>query len=183
MSTLLVSPMSRTIRREALIEWMSQPEYTHAITLAPNRENISLDMLRRLLGGFCCEIDKLMLGSREVHRRYSWERLALIAMPEKLDTNPHLHCVANFSRIHWQHRLDKPWETELPKIWRRVTRGSGELKIELNSGEQVARYITKEALRRDHDYFLSQDFHPDRRIADPQLKSALKLIGPERKAA
>jgi hypothetical protein len=175
--------MSRTVRREALIEWMSRPEYTHAITLAPNRENLSLDLLRKLLGGFCYEIDKLMLGSREVHRRYSWERLALIAMPEKLDTNPHLHCVANFSRTHWHHQLDKPWEAALTPIWRRVTRGSGELKIELNNGRKVAQYITKEALRRDHDYFLSQDFHPDNRIADPQLKNALKLIAPERKAA
>lgn len=183
MSTSLVSPMSRTIRREALIEWMSQPEFTHAITLAPNRDNISLDLLRRMLRGFCYEVDQFMLGAREVQNRYSWERLALIAMPEKLDTNPHLHCVANFSRTHWQNRLDKPWEEELLNIWRRVTRGSGELKIELNSDRQVAQYFTKEALRRDHDYFLSQDFHPERRIADPTLKTALKLIAPERKAA
>ena len=170
-------------RREALIEWMSRPEYTHAITLAPNRENLTQEQLRRLLGAFCCEVDKFMLGVREVHRRYSWERLELIAMPEKLETNPHLHCVANFSRTHWHQNLDKPWAAALSPIWRRVTRGSGELQIELNSGRRVAQYITKEALRRDHDYFLSQDFHPDRRIADPQLKNALKLIAPERKAA
>lgn len=183
MSGLVVSPVSRMVRREALIEWMSRPEYTHSITLAPNRDNISVDMLRRLLGGFCYEVDKFMLGAREVHRRYSWERLALIAMPEKLNINPHVHCVANFSRTHWQRNVDKPWEAALTPIWRRVTRGSGELKIELNSGRKVAQYITKEALRRDHDYFLSQDFHPDRRIADPMLKDALKLIAPERKAA
>lgn len=183
MSTPLVSAMSRSTRREALIEWMSRPEYTHAITLAPNRENLTQEQLRRLLGAFCCEVDKFMLGVREVHRRYSWERLELIAMPEKLETNPHLHCVANFSRTHWHQNLDKPWAAALSPIWRRVTRGSGELQIELNSGRRVAQYITKEALRRDHDYFLSQDFHPDRRIADPQLKNALKLIAPERKAA
>ena len=183
MNATLASPMSRAMRREALIEWLCQPKFTHAITLAPNRGNISHDMLRRFLGCFCCEIDKFMLGVRDVPRRHSWERLELIAMPEKLETNPHLHCVANFSRMHWQHNLDKPWEDALTTIWRRVTRGSGEIKIELNSGRKVAQYITKEALGRDHDYFLSQDFHPDHRIADPQLKNALKLIAPERKAA
>lgn len=183
MSTPTASPMSRTIRRESLIEWMSRPEYTHALTLAPNRDNLSPHLLRSMLGAFCLEVDKFMLGVREVHRRYSWERLALIAMPEKLDTNPHLHCVANFSRTHWQHGLDKPWENELSPIWRRVTRGSGELVIEPNTGRRIAEYITKEALRHDHDYYLSQDFHPDRRIADPMLKNALKLIAPERKAA
>lgn len=183
MTTLGISPMSRTVRREALIEWLSRPEYTHAITLAPNRESLTLDQLRRLLGAFCCEVDKFMLGVREVHRRHSWERLDLIAMPEKLEVNPHLHCVANFSRTHWQQRLDKPWEYELPRIWRAVTRGSGDCKIDLNNERAVAEYISKEAMRGDHEYFLSHDFHPDRRIADPMLKDALKLIALERKAA
>src|SRR4051812_13212854 len=112
-----------------------------------------------------------MLGVREGYRRYSWWRLAPIPLPGELVTNPHLHCVANFSRTHWQYGLDKPWENELSPIWERVTRGSGELVIEPNSGRRIAEYITKEALRHDHDYYLSQDFHPDRRIADPMLKN------------
>lgn len=176
------SPMSRYMRREGLIEWISRPEYTHAITLAPNRD-ISTDMLRRMFGAFGYEIDRFMFGSREVERRYSTERIAMIVMPEKLDTNPHLHGVANFSRTHWHDRLDKPWMDELPNIWAKVTRGSGQMHIELNNGRRAAEYMTKEAFRAGHEYFLSQDFHPDRRIRDKRLSESLNLIAPERKAA
>lgn len=176
------SPMSRHMRREGLIEWISRPEFTHVINLIPNRD-VSVDLLRRMFGAFCYGIDQFMFDAREVQRRYSSERFAMIAMPEKLDTSPHLHGVANFSATHWQHRLDRPWLEELPVIWSRVTRGAGEMLIEPNNGRRAAEYITKEGLRKEHEYFLSQDFHPDRRVTDPRLKHALKLIAPKRKAA
>jgi hypothetical protein len=62
-----------------------------------------------------------MLGTSNPGSRCSYERLNLVALPEELDSNPHLHCVANFTRAFWQHNLDKPWEEELAKIWERVT--------------------------------------------------------------
>lgn len=174
--------MSRYMRREGLIEWISRPEYTHIIHLLPNRD-ISEDLLKRMFGTFSFKIDQLMFGAREVQWRSSSERFAMIAMPEKLDTNPHLHGVANFSRLHWQHRLDKPWMQELPVIWNAVTRGAGELLIEPNNGRRAAEYLTKEAFRTGHEYFLSQDFHPDRRVTDLRLAKALDLIEPKRNTA
>ena len=168
--------MSRTLRREGLVEWMNRPEYTHAITLTPNRPDITDAMLRSMLGRFCLETDQCMIGVRNVRMRYSYERLNLLAMPEKLGVNPHLHCVADFSRRFWQNRLDRPWEAELPKIWRRCTRGAGEMVIEPRHGEGFAWYSTKEALRRDHDFFHSWDFHSHARIVDEQLKATLELI-------
>lgn len=177
--------MSRTLRREGLVDWMNRPEYTHAITLTPNRQDITDEMLRSMFGRFCHEVDQFMIGVRNVRNRYSSERLNMLVMPEKLGMNPHLHGVADFSRCFWQHRLDKPWERELPRIWLRCTRGAGEMVIEPRYGEGFAWYSTKEALRRDHDFLHSWDFHSDARLADQQLKSALELIGPtvERKAA
>ena len=169
-------PLSRTVRREALVEWMSRPEYTHAITLTPNRPNISERMLRSMFGRFCHEVDQYMIGARNVRNRFSGERLNMLAMPEKLGLNPHLHCVADFSRCFWQTRLDKPWKAELPTIWRRCTRGAGEMVIEARRSEGFAWYCTKEALRRDHDFFHSWDFHSHARVVDEHLKSVLELI-------
>ena len=155
---------------------MSRPEFTHAITLAPNRENISADLLRRIFGRFCMEVDQFMIGVGEVRNRYSSERLQMIAMPEKLGINPHLHCVANFSRMFWQHRLDKPWETELLRIWKCCTYGAGEIFIGPNKGTGPAFYATKEAFRRGHDFFHSWDFHPDARLVDHRLMATRKLL-------
>lgn len=178
MNSTMISPMSRIMRRQALVEWQSRPEFTHAITLTPNRENVSADLLKRMFGRFCIEVDQYMIGVREVRRRYSSERLNMIAMPEKLEVNPHLHGVANFSRCFWQHRLDKPWEAELPKIWKRCSHSAGEMLIEPNTGSGFAWYSTKEAFRRDHDFFHSWDFHSDTRLADRRLNAALQLIAP-----
>ncbi len=182
--------MSRVRLRAETIEWLSRPEFSHAITLAPNRKDMVLnrkdmepELLRKMLGAFCCEVDKFMLRTSNPHSRYSCERLHLVAMPEKLDSNPHLHCVANFTRAFWQHNLDKPWEEELPKIWKRFRRGAGSIEIDVNSSERVASYITKEMLRPDHDFYHSWDFQPAHRIVDENLKATLELIAPTRKAA
>jgi len=182
--------MSRVRLRADTIKWLSRPEFSHAITLAPNRKDMALhrkdmepELLRKMLGAFCCEVDKFMLQTSNPRSRYSCERLHLVAMPEKLDSNPHLHCVANFTRAFWQHNLDKPWEEELPKIWKRVTRGAGSIVIDVNSSERVASYITKEMLRPDHDFYFSWEFHPAHRIVDENLKTTLELISPTRKAA
>ena len=177
------SYLSRVRVRAGMGEWISRPEFSHVITLAPNRKDITPELLRKMLGAFCCEVDKYMLRTRNPGSRYSYERLQLVAMPEKLDSNPHLHCVANFTRAFWQHQLDKPWEEELSKIWKRITREAGSIVIDLNSSERVASYITKEMLRPDHDFYFSWEFHPAHRIVDENLKTILELIAPTRKAA
>lgn len=184
MNTDHLMGMRATVRREAYVEWMCSPEFTHAVTLAPNRD-ISTDLLRRMFGRFCIEVDQYMIGIRNVRTRYSSERLNMIAMPEKLGVNPHLHGVANFSRDFWQHRLNKRWEIELPLIWKRSSRGAGEMVLEPIQGSGFAWYSTKEALRRDHDFFHSWDFHSNDRLVDRQLKATIELPAPspKRKAA
>jgi hypothetical protein len=132
--------------------------------------------LTDLFGGFCLEIDRLMFGTKHVHRRPTWERFEAIAFSEMLEGNPHLHCVANFSRLHWQSRLDKPWEAELPGIWQRVTRGPGTLDLQLKWGLGWERYITKEAYRPGHDFMLAADFHNADRVEDKKLKTILETL-------
>src|SRR5437870_2856886 len=165
--------LSPGIRQAALVEWCRRPEFTHALSLAPNRKNISLDLLIDVFGAFCLEVDRLMFGTKHVHRRPTWERFQAIAFPEMLEGNPHLHCVANFSRLHWQSRLDKPWEDELPGIWKGITREPGSLDLQEKWGTGWERYITKEVFRPGHDFLLAADFHSNERVEDKQLKAVL----------
>lgn len=168
--------LSPRIRRQALIEWCRRPEFTHAFTLAPNRRNIKPDMLTKMFGAFGREVDRLMFGTKHVHRRHTWERFQAIAFPEMLEGNPHLRCVANFSRLHWQSRLDRPWQQELPAIWHRLTREAGDLDLQEKRGAGWERYITKEAYRPGHDFVLAADFHNIDRVEDKQLKAVLATL-------
>jgi len=170
------STLSPKFRRDALIEWCGRPQFTHALTLAPNRPNITPALLTDMFKSFCIEVDRLMFGTNHVHRRPTWERLEAIAFPEMLEGNPHLHCVANFSRLHWQSRLDKEWESELPRIWKSITRGPGTLDMQEKHGSHWERYVTKEAYRQGHDFLLAADFHPNDRVEDKQLKAILATL-------
>lgn len=168
--------LSPRIRRDALIKWCRRPGFTHALTLVPNRRNISPELLGSMFGAFCREVDRLMLGTKHVHRRPTWERFEVIAFPEMLEGHPHLHCVANFSRLHWGPRLDKPWAAELPAIWKRLTRKAGTLDLQEKWGIHWERYITKEAYRPGHDFLLAADFHNVDRMEDKHLKAVLETL-------
>jgi hypothetical protein len=170
------SPISAHVTRDACLEWCRRPSFTHAFTLAPNRKNITPDLLASMFGTFCREVDRLMLGKTHVHRRPTWERFEAIAFPEMLEGNPHLHGVANFSRLHWQSRLDKPWEQELPVIWNRVSRGAGSFDLQKKYGTRWERYITKELYRPGQDFLLAADFHNNDRVEDKPLKAVLAIL-------
>jgi len=69
---------------------------------------MSFSRLKSLFGRLCLEADRYMLGVKHVHLRNSHDRLRMVAFPEKLDTNPHLHGFANFSEAQWGDRLHLP---------------------------------------------------------------------------
>jgi hypothetical protein len=83
----------------------------------------------------------------------------MIAFPEKLDTNPHLHCFADLSDEYLGNRSNLPWEKKLEDIWRSVAGTSATLAIDADPDQGKAWYSTKEAYRRDHEYLHSWDFH------------------------
>jgi hypothetical protein len=149
-----------------LVEWSTSPEFTHALHLAPNRHDISFHRLTCMFSRFCLEADRYMLGTKHVHLRNSRDRLHMIAMPEKLDTNPHLHGFADFSEASWGDALKLPWEWKLDGIWYEVTQGSGSLRIAPDPDRGAALYATKEALRSGHQYLLSWDFHRGDKLAE-----------------
>lgn len=174
--------MSRTRRRDGLVDWMGDELFTHAITLIPNRRNISFDLLRKMLGSFCYELDRYVLGVKHPHLRNSHDRLHLIAMPEKLGVNPHLHGVANFSPSFMGDRLNERWETKLDNIWRSVSGKAGETHLIADFDRGLLRYFAKEALRSDHEYLHSWDFHRNDKLRKRPTATSLQRNAAPRKA-
>lgn len=152
--------------RSELIDWLSQPQFTHALTLNINRQQTaSLPTARRLFSAFCLEVDRWRTGKRRPHRLPTCMRFEAVAFAEHLDTNLHLHVAANFHPRHWGGRrfTDEDGRT-LATLWRRVTKGSGTSEIASTRDGGWARYITKEWYRPGHDYMHSADFHDARYV-------------------
>lgn len=164
MIDLSVSSMSVVARRRGLVEW-AMTSSTHSLDLAPNRhDSITPLILERMLAGLCLRFDRYVLQCNHVHLRNSHERLRMIAFPEKLDTNPHLHCFADFSEDYLGERRKLAWEQKLSDIWRTVAGDSATMVIQAEPDAGKAWYSTKEAYRRDHYYLHSWDFHREDKL-------------------
>lgn len=161
----------------ALMKWLGSGRFTHAIHLAPNRKSLTNRQLRALFSGFCLEFDRYLLDAKHVYHRASRDRLLMVAMPEKLEGNPHLHCAADLSPFIPTGRIGPNLNLIVEDIWVDVTRGSGEVRIE---DKFDANYLTKEAWRHDRDFLVSWDYHPDRKL---HLPSAFNVSGTGRNCA
>lgn len=178
-----VSMISVAALRRGHVEWMAQPEFTHAVTLAPNRfERVSYELLTRMFGSFCYEVDRYVLGIRHPYLRNSHDRFQMVAMPEKVGVNAHLHGVANFSPEFMGDRLQENWEAKLDNIWRCVTGGSGETHITEGVDHRLLGYFTKEAPWSGHDYLHSWFFHRDDKLRKRPDATSLPAVA-HRKAA
>lgn len=172
-SSLLITPEpfstnltpNRARQREAIIKWLSQPQYTHAITLNLNKGDASLGYARRSFGLFCHGVDRLMTGKRRVERLPSCLRFEAVAFSEHLETNLHLHVIANFHRRSWGGRpFTANHEASVCDIWREASNGLGTCHIKPAHDAGWARYITKEWYRPNHDFIHSWDFHPNESV-------------------
>ena len=144
---------------------MSDERFTHMVTLTVDRNDpVSFHMLTKLFKTFSYEVDRDVLDVKNPHLRSSSDRFEMIAMPEKLDTNPHLHGAANFSTEFMKERLNGPWQAELRDIWRRVNRGSGSAHFIEGLDRGLLYYITKEVPRNGHEYLHSWDFHREDKL-------------------
>ena len=169
-------------RRRGLVEW-AMTSSTHAVDLAPNRQDsITPFILERMFAGFCLRVDRYVLQCKHVHLRNSHERLRMIAFPEKLDTNPHLHCFADLSDEYLGDRRNFAWERKLEDIWRSVAGDSATLVIDADPDQGKAWYSTKEAYRRDHYYLHSWDFHRDDKLRKRPSAVSLQRTATSRKA-
>lgn len=160
----LVSPISVVAQRRGLVRW-AMTSSTHSVDLAPNRlDSITPLILKDMFKRFCFGVDRYVLQCRHVNLRNSHDRLRMIAFPEKLDTNPHLHCFADLSEDYLGERRNLDWEQKLSDIWRSVAGESATMVIGADPDEGKAWYSTKEAYRRDHYFLHSWDFHREDKL-------------------
>ena len=141
--------------RAALVTWMAQDGYSHALTLNTDRE-LSRPRLERIFSDFCHRFDKTVLG-RNLNRVAQKARLRAIAFPENLSTNAYLHACVDLGPAIAVLGSEAQTLRLAKTIWLQVTHGAGSfcLKAEPDSG--WGRYITK---RYDGTFFLSADFWP-----------------------
>lgn len=89
------NPFNPRALRGGWNEILRRPQYTHAISLALNAGACPAATVSAKFGRFSLEVDRLVLERHRVDRMPSQDRLEAIAIAEKLDTNAHLHVVAN----------------------------------------------------------------------------------------
>lgn len=154
------NPYRPAIIRHSLVTMMSHDRYGHAITLTLNRGGLGVDWLNSRFKVFCHEIDRLKFNRVRVSKVPSTERLHAIAVPEKVNTNAHLHVVADLGFMVARGYLEADIAREVDVIWAKVTNGSGTSDVQPIANDGWAWYATKESFARDHQYFLSSDYHP-----------------------
>ncbi|MDN4631961.1 hypothetical protein QCD71_10585 [Sphingomonas sp. PsM26] len=160
----LISPLVR--QRTAIVDWISEMECSHAVTLNVNR-SVSMDNIRKMFGQFCKRVDEYRFGRTHVPRIISIFRFTAIAFVEHPNSNIHLHVAARLDRKWLGYAFGPREERALDYAWRNIVQGSGSTCIkEMGSKGPAAgwgRYATKD-YRSGAEYFHSHDFHPDRSV-------------------
>jgi len=154
-------PLNARTIRSGLIEFMNSQSYTHALTLNSDRE-LSVTRIRSIFSTFCVSIVREMLGKQRVGAVSSDDRLNAIAFPEHLESNAHLHALADFSCFIGRGFDHNRLTTLVYKTWRCSTHEAGSIDLGPIRSQGYPRYITKLACGRDPLYFLARDFHPHR---------------------
>jgi hypothetical protein len=138
----------------ALRSWMAKDKYTHALTLNSDRE-LSLAQIKKILSCFCKILDQRALDIRNLKLVPPDLRLRLIAFPENLTTNAHLHCFADFTAAKYCLGDETTLEAVVREAWHRANRGAGSIHLVPDPDYGWAKYITKSNFRK---FFLSSEF-------------------------
>ena len=151
---------SPSMLKSALCAWITEQEFTHAVTLNTDRE-LSAGRISSIFSTFCHKIDRAVLG-RNAQSILSENRFRAIAFPENLQTNAHLHVVADLGAFHALCD-DRPGSLNesIRRIWLQSTRGAGSIDIQEPRGTGWSTYMSKGFTRLDSLYFLSSQYHPN----------------------
>lgn len=153
------SPFHARALRGALIDMLTEQNFTHAVTLNTDRE-LSASRLRDIFKTFCMNLDRRAHAKQNVRNIPSSERLLAIAFPENLATNAHLHAVADFSRLVQRTAGHQELEEVIARTWKKATRKSGSVHLSPQPDSGWSRYITKMSRWPEPLYWISTDFHP-----------------------
>jgi hypothetical protein len=145
--------------KRPMIEWCTGCAYSHAVTFAFNR-SLTVSNASKIFGQFCLELDRYRFGRQNISGEHSLDRFQAHAFIEHIDTNIHIHAAANLDP--WLTTpFDNIHEAHLQKIWKKATRGSGDLKIDpIDDLRGWAYYMSKEWRFCEQRLILPADFHP-----------------------
>lgn len=158
------SPFHRTRVRNGILQMIASPSYTHGITLAMNAGAQSADTARRKFRLFALDVDRYVRQRHRVDRLPSAKRLDAIAFPEKLETNAHMHLVADLGSGYLGRPFDAIHQRAFEQVWLHHTAGAGSIEIKAPLDDGWLRYITKDLNPNDPIFFLSQDFHSGTKV-------------------
>jgi hypothetical protein len=146
-------PHQLRLERLALIDWVADGNYTHALTLNTDRE-LSPARLKEIFSNFCHRFDRAVLRHRNMKTMPRELRLRAIAFPENLATNAHLHALADLTAS--VGILGERQALELARTsWLQSTRGAGSFHWAAAPDRGWAGYATK---RYNGTYYLAADF-------------------------
>ena len=143
--------MNRESMREGFVEMLRRLEPDYSFTLNLNQDFSYLNRRARCKKGeeyfkhFCQYLDRKVIGSR--YMKHHEQRAIVVATPEHIDTNYHLH---GYIKMRCKRQIPfLELETAVLTSWREVI-PSGTALLEVPSEERGwSRYISKESGRRD----------------------------------
>ena len=138
---------------------LSDEQFTHALTLNTDRD-LSAARLRAIFNNFCMNVDRAVHDKQRVRKLPSSDRFLAIAWPENLETNAHLHAVADLRALADMTSDADDLKSRLATIWHQATRQAGSVHCIPRSDEGWAYYMTKKAHLSDPLYWISTEFHP-----------------------
>jgi hypothetical protein len=144
--------------RNGLLEWFDALDLPHALTLNTDR-SLTLPRLRSILSRFCLNVDRVCHGRKNVQGVPTADRFLCVAFPEHLETNAHVHALANLHPFISCFPNAKAATGYLEYIWRQSTRGAGSVFVEEAHNDGFGRYASKGVIAADAPYFLSSDYH------------------------
>ena len=142
--------------RASIVDWASNDNYTHSITLNSDRE-LSLQRIKDICSTFCHQFDKQVHGVRNMRSFPVELRMRGIFFPENLSTNAHLHGAVDLSAAMQVMENDWRLEQEVRRAWKKATLGAGSVYMTPDLDSGWFSYCTK---RGHDDYFFAADFHP-----------------------
>lgn len=145
--------------RRGLIQLINSQPNTHGLTLNSDRP-LSVSRIKSIFSTFCVKLDREIHGTQRVKNIPSADRLNAIAFPEHLETNAHLHALADLSHFDGHGFGNIGLERLLRNCWLQSTHGAGSVDVQRLTSDGYAWYATKATNLIDPTYFLSSDFHP-----------------------
>jgi hypothetical protein len=143
--------------RAELMHWLALTPWHFFLTLNPNCQT-SLPAIRTHFKHFCQRVDRKIVGPKYYDRAH--RRTLIIALPEHLETNLHLHCLVLFRReMEVSRRMAKQVCLE---SWAEVIK-SGTAKLKrIPTRYSLIQYVTKElsTAARYENLMLSSEFWP-----------------------